>query len=234
MSEPSEADGPRRRRLPRGWAAFLSELAIVVFGVFIALGAQQLVDTWRANSEVREFRAALKLELAESLGAYQSRVAQSKCVNQRLDQLERWQRDWRDGKGARIDGTIGRPFAYALSTSVWRTGATSIAVRMPLEERLYYSGIYDSLENYDALRYREVATWQALFAFDGVVQLSQPEINTLRGLILSARSTDRSMQMNLPGLLRAAARVGVRPGVDEEAAPLDLCRPLRVTSLPGR
>lgn len=212
-----------------GWAGFLTELAIIVLGVLIALGAQQAVDAWQARRSVADFREALDAELADNLVSYQGRMVQGACLMRRLDQLSAWQRDWRDGGGTALEGEIGRPLAYSLGFSVWRTGATSVAVRMPLKERLAYANLYDALESYDALRNREVAVWQGLFAYDGAARLSPPEVNALRGLILSARSTDRSMRLNWPGIQSDAIKLGIRPSFERDASQIDngLCIPLR-------
>ena len=52
---------------PNGWNAVAWELAIVVLGVVIALGAQQAVETARWRDEVRRTEEALTVEIAESI-----------------------------------------------------------------------------------------------------------------------------------------------------------------------
>jgi len=56
-------------KLVNGWGGFLTELAIVVFGVLIALGAQQLLDDWQGKRNVADFREALDAELSGNLRA---------------------------------------------------------------------------------------------------------------------------------------------------------------------
>ena len=168
-----------------------------------------------------------------------SRVSASPRAT-RLEQLAAWQRDWQDADGPGLDGEIGRPLAYGLRFSVWRTGASTIASSMPLKERLAYASLYDSLEGYDTLRHREFAAWQTLFAYDGAARLTPQEVNTLRGLILSARSTDRSMRSNFTGIQRDMAELGIKPQPlppSPNGRNLDngLCPPLqtRMTVAPG-
>jgi hypothetical protein len=233
----SDAVGRRGRRLAgllrpaHGWRDFATEVAIVIVGVLLALGAQQLVDSWRTESDVADFRAALNVELAQNLGSFEGRIAQSPCLVRRLDQLDAWQRAWRDGNGAGIEGTIGRPLAYSLNISVWRTGAAGIATHLPLKERLAYAGLYDDLDAYWALAGREVTTWQAVFAYDGAKRLTPGEVNTLRGLIVSARSIDRSMQLNWPDIRSRAAALGIHPKPDPAmmGQGSGLCEPLSFT-----
>lgn len=213
-----------------GWRGFVTELAIVVLGVLIALGTQQAVDEWQGKRNVVALREALDAELANNLDAYAGRIDQSACLATRLDQLERWQRDWRDGSGPALDGEIGRPLAYGLRFNVWRTGASTVAAYMSLKQRLDYASLYDRFESYDSLRLREVATWQGLFAYDGATRLSPQEVNTLRGLILWARSTDRSMRANFSGIKQSVIDLGIKPlprGTDRGRLPNGLCPPLR-------
>ena len=75
-----------------GWHGFVTELAIVVLGILIALTAQQAVDAWHWRGEVSEFRLAMDDELGYNLGAYEERLSQSPCINRRFDQLDRWHR----------------------------------------------------------------------------------------------------------------------------------------------
>lgn len=194
-----------------GVRAFLIELLIVVLGVLIALGAQQLVDGWNTRREVAAFRTALNEELAGGLATYRFRIAQGPCLLQRLEELDAWQRDWRDGDGRSWLGAIGRPLVANPQAAVWQTGALDTAGQMPLDQRLAYADLYDSLENFRTLNFREVDAWYALFAFDGAKRLSAEEVNRLRGLILSAQWTDRSIELNYPRLLEAAAKLGIRP-----------------------
>lgn len=217
-----------------GMRSFLIELLIVVLGVLIALGAQQAVEGWNTRREVAAFRVSVDRELATSLAIYHFRVAQGPCLRRRLDQLEAWQRDWRDGDGAAWNGAIGRPLAANPNIAVWATGAGDTAAQMPLDIRLAYADLYDSLESYRTLNLREISAWYELFAYDGATRLSPEEVNRLRGLILSARWTDRSITLNFPGILERAAALGIKPDtvpaqqIADRVAASRLCEPVAV------
>lgn len=181
----------------------------MILGVFIALAAQQAFDDWKDRRDVAAFRQAVDAELGENLAAYEQRVRQGACAKARLDQLEAWQRDWRDGAGPVMIGRIHRPIGYTLRNDVWQTGADSVVGKMPLKERLTYAGLYSGLATYDNLRLREAAIWQQLYAYDQAQTLSEPEVNALRGLILSARALGSSIDGNWQFMKNDAARIGV-------------------------
>jgi hypothetical protein len=72
---------------PNGWNAVAWELAIVVVGVLIALGAQQLVEGLRWRDEVRLTEDALTLEIADSVLHASERHMVNRCLSERLTHL---------------------------------------------------------------------------------------------------------------------------------------------------
>ena len=94
--------------------------------------AQQAVDWWNNRNDVIAFRAALDDEVAGNLAQYRERMKQNECIKNRLDMLDAWQRDWREGKGRTIDGEIGRPLAYPPVNVIWPMGANGVAICLPL------------------------------------------------------------------------------------------------------
>ena len=68
-------------RPPHGWGAVAWELGIVVLGVLIALGAQQLVESWQWDAEVKAERASLLEEASDGLAVIANRNAQVPCVD---------------------------------------------------------------------------------------------------------------------------------------------------------
>ena len=212
---------------PTGWADFVTELIIVILGVFIALGAQEAVNNWNARRDLAEFRSAVDRELAENLAAYEQRMRQAACVSARLDQLEAWQNDWRDGSGPAMIGRIRRPIGYTLGQDVWTSGVAANLREMPLEQRLDYASLYASLQTYDNLRLREAAIWQSLYSYDQARSLTPPEVNALRGLLLSARSLSWSIDGNWVELKRQAADMGITPAPYQlDPVALRLCTPI--------
>src|SRR6266550_6974117 len=73
-----------------GWRAFVGEVGIIVIGVLIALGAQQVVEAWHARADVDQLRSAFRAELADDRARWEDMRAADRCTLQRLDALERW------------------------------------------------------------------------------------------------------------------------------------------------
>ena len=72
---------------PSGWNAVAWELAIVVVGVLIALGAQQAVEERRWRDEVRLTEDALTIEIADSVLHASERQMVNRCLSDRLTRL---------------------------------------------------------------------------------------------------------------------------------------------------
>ena len=220
---------------PTGWPDFVTELVIVVLGVFIALAAQEAVSNWKARRDLAEFRNAVDREIADNLAGYEQRVRQSACARALLDQLEAWQKNWRDGSGPAMLGRIRRPIEYTVSQHVWNSGVAANLREMPLDQRLNYAGLYAGFETYENQRLRDAAIWQELYAYDQAASLSPAEVNKLRGLILSARGLGSSIDGNWLELKQQAAAVGIRPAkYTMDPVALRLCTPIEFADEPNR
>lgn len=70
-----------------GWREFAKEVGIVVLGVLIALGFEQLVQMWHWREEARTTRQALVNEIEYSALWAEERLAAQQCLRDRIAQL---------------------------------------------------------------------------------------------------------------------------------------------------
>ena len=73
-----------------GWRTFIGEVGIIVIGVLIALGAEQLVQWFHGREDVAQLRAALKGELADDRARWEYMSSANSCTLKRLDALNKW------------------------------------------------------------------------------------------------------------------------------------------------
>jgi hypothetical protein len=213
----------------RGWREFLGELGIIVLGVFIALGADQALQTYKQRGEMRELRAAIDEEIALGIEMYEARLRQSPCADARLVELERWLRGWREGKPQQLAGPISAPRSGPAGTSVWASRDPAVVVQMPLDVKLAYAGIYDAFANLEVQRLDERMTWLALAEFDGAEALDNNSRMRLQGLITRARWRAGNISSNVRDVKEVAQGMGIplrsaQLFSEEEVAPL--CRPI--------
>ena len=214
-----------------GWPGFLTELAIVVLGVLIALGAQQAADAWRWRGEVRQFRAAVDNEIGYNVGAYIDRLKQSDCINRRLDQLDRWHKEVAAGQRLPLTSRIGRPTTTQLRTSVWQSRTPEVTAHLPLEQRIAYAAFYDMFAGYQVIGDRERQLWGELLDFEGAASLDSGNLMRLKGLIERGRLASRLVDGNWRMLSRQSAAFGIRPWEDKDViASETVCEPLTWTA----
>jgi hypothetical protein len=196
-----------------GWRAFFGEVAIIVLGVLIALGAEQAVETYRWSREVHETRLAADSELTHDLGVFEHRLGQKACVERRLADLDRWLQSWRDGRPLTLKGPIGSPPAFGLHFNVWDATAGEARAHMDLETKLAYAGLYDVLKNFDTQRLRERELWGGLSDYDGATELDRQDLLKIRGMITRIRSFNTTLPGFSPYLDKPASTLGIRPDV---------------------
>jgi hypothetical protein len=133
-------------RLPKplhGWREFAGEVGIIVLGVLIALGAQQVVQDIHDRRDVAQLRSALRAELAGDRARWEDLRASDRCTLQRLDALDRW------AATAPV-----RPYALLLwnmHSSAWDIAKASPALgNFPLDEQLTFGDLFDNWREYFA------------------------------------------------------------------------------------
>ena len=213
-----------------GWREFAGEVGIIVVGVLIALGAEQVVELEHWRAAVAEFRTAEDAELAHNIAAFQYRLRQSGCVARRIGDLQRWRAMSRSGETMPLRGEIGRPSLIIFKTSVWNARGESLS-HMPLATRLDYSNLYDLLYNADQQITAEREAWRNLAAFNDPDPLSSEDRMQLSALLYRVKSIDWVLRSNLRVIHSDAERLGIRPdfGRDTPFIPPpdpNFCKPL--------
>lgn len=213
---------------PQGWVAVAWELAIVTLGVLIALGAQTFVDDIHWRREVRELRRAVRAEISANLATYTYRKDENRCIEARLGELQRWHDSWRAGRPLRLSGPSGIPDSLVIRTGVWDSRDASAMTRMPLAEKLEYSGLYTEFANNEVHRLDERAAWIELASYDGATELDHQDLMRLQGLITRAHLRLRRMTGNFGRFIKRAAALGLKPVPDPTwpATDLSICRPI--------
>jgi hypothetical protein len=214
-----------------GWRELAGEVGIIVLGVLIALGAEQVVETIHGNAQVREFRRAVDNELAYDLGSYKQRLMLGPCVRARLAELDHVIASDRAGRPIRMHGLSHWPVSFSLRTSVWAGRTNDVETRMPLQTRLAYASIYDDLANYDVHRIDERSAWQELGDFDDAEDLSNADLMRLRGLVSKLRWLDSIILANWPEEAERGQALGIFPTRDRRDPRLN--RGVCATFLPG-
>lgn len=74
---------------PHGWGAVGWELAIVTLGVLIALGAQQMVESWQWDQKAAQTKEILDAELHRNAVSAYKWLTVAPCVDQQLNSIDK-------------------------------------------------------------------------------------------------------------------------------------------------
>ena len=72
-----------------GWREFAGEVGIIVLGVLIALGAEQVVEKAHQRQEGIQAEQVIRNEIGLNLGRLQSRRRIYGCVRRRIDEIQK-------------------------------------------------------------------------------------------------------------------------------------------------
>ena len=130
-----------------GWRAFAGEVGIIVVGVLIALGAEQMVEAWHWRDKVRVAERSLDFELNVQLDNAEGAVALSRCSADWFGTLEA-------AILAHDSRTIQRLYAghppyelRAWRSTAWQAAmSTQVADHMDAAQMAQYGFLYNGTE----------------------------------------------------------------------------------------
>ena len=147
----------------RGWRAFSGEVGIIVVGVLLALGAQQVVETLHSGRETQDALRVIREELAQSAGVFEERVLVQPCLDRRLDELGAVIATARRTHRIPAIGEIGRPPLRPIQSTGWLTAsAQGIVANFPDTQRNELSIFYSQGAGYSKEVEAELEMWAIL------------------------------------------------------------------------
>lgn len=216
-------------KLPKpvhGWRMFAGEVGVIVLGVLIALTAQQIVDTWQSQADVRRLRVALRAELADDRFRWEDMKAADLCTVQRLDAIERWTAT--APADARLEGSF-RLMLWNMHSSAWDIAKTSPATaHMRLDEQLTYAGLFEGIDNWRDMLAEERENALALSALLASAELPENRRQIARH-VAAARIFVRRRQQNYPYFFKRFDALKIRPDASQltvASDPQAMCAPL--------
>jgi len=177
-----------------GWREFVGEVGIIVIGVLIALGAEQIVEKLSWQERVRQAEASMTKELGEDDGpqAYE-RLQWMPCIAGELLKTERALVAERDHKVAFAPPELSTPPFRTWDDNAWRAAVSSQATSHMSDRRMYgWSATYSLISDMDKGTVRESEDWAELERI-GTVSAHPSEAERER---VMQRSHERSETMN--------------------------------------
>jgi hypothetical protein len=207
-----------------GWREFVGEVGIIVLGVLIALGAQQLVEDWQWNKEVRAERASLMQEASDVLGTIAARNAQVPCVDRRLDEIHTILERHRRGEPLGLIRKIAHPTQASATRGTWQIALAGQALtHMPHAEKLAFSDAFGGFEGWDRAMVREREVWLRLTPLNTPDLLTEQDWSGIRSAYAQA--------VDINDVVRIAAPFSIKHVQGElPAVKIDNSRPQGMTA----
>jgi hypothetical protein len=171
-----------------GWREFAGEVGIIVLGVLIALGAEQLVEALHWRAEVRDAKSAIQQDMAQSNRVFAYRVAAHDCVARRLDKVGEIIERSAQHQGPANVGDVFPDIGNALDKNAWETSRAGQVLQHFDRKSLGLYGIYYlQLDNIGAFVMKENEDWGVLRALRGNPnRLAPPDIAGMRVALMHA------------------------------------------------
>jgi len=181
-----------------GWREFAGEVGIIVVGVLIALGAEQVVEDIHWRHTIANERKALNADVADMWSAESARVVIQRCVDSRLGELTLVFARHQQGKPLGIIGPIGRPSVWTGSQSALQMATADGSLsHMPLDDKAAYFAVAESYDAFVPIAGEERASWRTLELLDEPDVLDETDWRDLRRAFRDAVDTNRTMKGNL-------------------------------------
>jgi len=197
----------------RGWRTFAGEVGVIVLGVFLALGAQQVAEAVNHRSEAAETRASLVREIRESLGTLELRRAAQPCIDHRLKELRGLVDEWGRTGNFTTPRWVSQATWFGIGTQ--RFDAAESAGRIALlsgEDQYRLGFIHGGLVTFRTVQDREGEAWGTLRMLQaGADALSATDRTAVRVALQQASTLNYYMKIRTGQTLEQAATYGWRP-----------------------
>lgn len=193
----------------KGWRVFAGEVGVIVFGVLLALGAQQAVQEWQIRGDVQAFRQTIDHEIGLNLFTYDVRLRQIACTSKHVKEL----RDWLDH--ARLGATVpalwpNGPLTLSPYRSAWNTKNGDVFAHLPDNARQKYAEFYDELDNNYAITVAERQAWETLVPYAEPGPISLDDRRKIRSALGSVRGYNSVIEGNFRVSRKIASQLNIR------------------------
>jgi hypothetical protein len=150
-----------------GWRQFAGEVGIIVLGVLIALGFEQVVQSIHDRNMAAEARQNVRDEAALNLSALRDRIDIQGCIERRLGELSSLLEAAGDGSLKTQPNWIGYPPTWPFFHGRWDAATASGRNSLfPFGEQQQFTILYEIFARYDEYQAREQAAWSQLRALE--------------------------------------------------------------------
>lgn len=171
-----------------GWRAFAGEVGIIVLGVLIALGAEQLVQAIHNNGVRHEARENILDEIGQNLDTMRRRSATQPCIDKRLDELQSLIDKAAGGVALPRPLWVGRPQVWDMNSERWRSASASgLTSLFSPQEQFGYATMYLRFGTMLDAEAIEQPAWAHLRELEALPNMDKAAIEPMERALQEAR-----------------------------------------------
>lgn len=216
--------------------SLFAEFLVVMLGVLVALGLEQVVLDWQERQRVEDTLRAMNEELVDFTAVFRIRDQATPCINAKLDALDAWLAE-ADAAGPAITH-VGNPPYFFSSRGGWNSGSAELLARhRSPETALTYGELYQGMEEFSYLAKREQDFWVQLQPLLGQAGALDPAQRwKVAEAVAGARNTARLLSAISGQMLQLVEALvpGAEPDMpDFDLTQREICLPLTVPPRPA-
>ncbi len=219
-----------RIHLPKplhGWREFAGEVGVIVIGVLIALGGEQLVSTIHSRGEANDARQAIRSELELNMARLTSRSIQKDCAEHRINDLQSLFDRTAAGGPFKAPQWIGRPQFWTMQTARWdATSEAGRAALLPAKELADYARMYTYMDSINAAIVSEQSNWARLRSLEHLHALTPQMLFDLTNTLEEARYLNWRVNVWITQLQTPAADLRLQRRQNDIKGSLSICVPM--------
>jgi len=189
------------------WREFLSEIAVVVIGVLIALSLEQAVEDWRQHQQYLANREGVRSELSYVISNLMRRKEMAPCIERRLNEVSIILDSAEAHQPFTPPNWIGSPNSFVIRTST--ESDLSRSDLFPAAEQEILGPMYSWLESVKQFQDEERLAWSHLQPMESRAILSPEMIADMRAAVGEARMENDRLRFTLNWLHLFAVRYGL-------------------------
>ena len=146
-----------------GWREFAGEVGIIVLGVLVALGVEQIASAVHDRASERQAHQAVYAEIKQNLSYMKARMGTQDCIERRLDEIGSLLVKAGDGALSPQPRWIGQPAIWYNSDERWQAAtASGRSSLFSADEQSRLAGVYVATKQFVSAEEREQDAWAQL------------------------------------------------------------------------
>jgi hypothetical protein len=196
-----------------GWREFVGEVGIIVIGVLIALGAEQIVETLHERRVAAETRNAIRAEFNEGLTSIAVRGRAEPCIARRLREVRQIMITWAKTGQFKTPQWVAQAPSFDLAVPRYEAAVSAgRLILLPSPEQYRMGAIAAGFKEFARIQNDERAVWGRLRALQmGADALSASDRTMILQALQDAATLDYQARIAVRQQLPFAQEGGYEP-----------------------